>query len=282
MIRRHVRRARHGATEGRQPERRPNAGSLAPVGTRQCDRCCAVIPSGYDQELEEALPRILLAPGEQLINVCTTYIANFASNGKNVTYQGSTKTELALTTINLRWFTWRTQQVKTGFLAHADHLIPEIGTESSIALSKITTVKSSQGPLAREVDKAFNRLFGFKVGPCTFFTVNWQGGFLEVFSPFDAFPVLVKNMGLALSGSALSSNTHSVAEAIERLAALKNEGVLTDEEFDRAKAGFVGSSVEQVESSASLLRQLHALRQGGVLTESEFNVKKWDILSHPH
>ena len=74
---------------------------------------------------------------------------------------------------------------------------------------------------------------------------------------------------------------HQVAGAVTLLADLCSYGLITDEEFECAKSGFVGRSVEATETSASLICQLAALRDAGILTESEFGIKKWDILSRP-
>jgi hypothetical protein len=67
---------------------------------------------------------------------------------------------------------------------------------------------------------------------------------------------------------------HQVAGAVTRLAALCSDGLITDEESERARSGFVGRSVEATETSAGLIRQLAALRDAGILTESEFGIKK--------
>jgi hypothetical protein len=70
-----------------------------------------------------------------------------------------------------------------------------------------------------------------------------------------------------------------VADELGKLAALKEEGILTDEEFQRSKALFVGATPDQQSEALDLLRQLHALQRSGVLSEMEFNMKKWDVLS---
>jgi Short C-terminal domain len=72
-----------------------------------------------------------------------------------------------------------------------------------------------------------------------------------------------------------------VADELSKLAALKEEGILTDEEFQRSKALFVGATPDQQSEALDLLRQLHALQRSGVLSEMEFNMKKWDVLSRP-
>ena len=70
-----------------------------------------------------------------------------------------------------------------------------------------------------------------------------------------------------------------VADELSKLAALRDEGVLNDDEFQRSKALFVGSTPDQQSEALDLLRQLHSLQRSGVLSEMEFNMKKWDVLS---
>jgi hypothetical protein len=106
-----------------------------------------------------------------------------------------------------------------------------------------------------------------------------NGDLVEVASPFVEFEALVTNIDAAKSGALVVKNTTAAADALDQLVPLLNDGILTQEEFDRAKDGFLGATVEVRESSVGLLRQLHSLHKSGVLTESEFNLKKWDILS---
>ncbi|CAN5590712.1 hypothetical protein BH10ACT2_BH10ACT2_28490 [soil metagenome] len=70
-----------------------------------------------------------------------------------------------------------------------------------------------------------------------------------------------------------------VADELSKLAVLRDEGILTDDEFQRSKALFVGATPDQQSEALNLLRQLHALQRSGVLSEMEFNMKKWDVLS---
>jgi len=72
----------------------------------------------------------------------------------------------------------------------------------------------------------------------------------------------------------------SMADELQKLAQLTKEGILSAEEYDRAKNRLIGVSPSQVDEATKLLRQLHELRVQGVLSESEFNMKKWDVLSH--
>jgi hypothetical protein len=70
-----------------------------------------------------------------------------------------------------------------------------------------------------------------------------------------------------------------VADELGKLSALKAEGILSDEEFQRAKELFIGATPDQQTDALELLRQLHALKRSGVLSEMEFNMKKRDVLA---
>jgi hypothetical protein len=72
-----------------------------------------------------------------------------------------------------------------------------------------------------------------------------------------------------------------MAAELSKLAELKAEGILSEEEFQRAKELFVGATPDQQTEALDLLRQLHALQRSGVLSEMEFNMKKWEVLSRP-
>lgn len=122
-------------------------------------------------------------------------------------------------------------------------------------------------------------MFGTDVGEVSGVNVQFPNGVFDVASPYNEFAALIKKLESMLAGAAIATQVTSASDAISKLAILKSEGIISEEEFERSKAGFMGSPVEVVETSASLLRQLHSLYKTGVLTESEFNMKKWDILS---
>lgn len=69
------------------------------------------------------------------------------------------------------------------------------------------------------------------------------------------------------------------ANQIEALSDLMQAGVLSPDEFRRAKANIIGKPPSQVDEATKLLAQLYQLYKQGVLTQSEYNIKKWDILS---
>lgn len=70
-----------------------------------------------------------------------------------------------------------------------------------------------------------------------------------------------------------------IAQEIGKLGQLFLQGVLTAEEFERAKSLFLGAPPDKAAAAVDLLRNLNALKQQGVLSESEFNAKKWEVLS---
>jgi len=71
----------------------------------------------------------------------------------------------------------------------------------------------------------------------------------------------------------------SAAAEIRKLTGLLDEGILTPEEWQSAKAQLVGLKQNQVDEAVKLLRALHELVKMGGLSEAEYNMKKWDILS---
>lgn len=77
----------------------------------------------------------------------------------------------------------------------------------------------------------------------------------------------------------LSVESVSLADEFEKLAQLAKDGVLSEDEFKKAKQAYLGKSPDARDLAVSNLRQLHALCKSGVLTEGEFRLKKWEILS---
>jgi hypothetical protein len=71
----------------------------------------------------------------------------------------------------------------------------------------------------------------------------------------------------------------TVADGLTQLAALKDRGLLSEEEWATAKAMYLGKQSDHRASDVRLLEQLHDLYEAGGLSESEFNAKKWEILA---
>jgi hypothetical protein len=78
---------------------------------------------------------------------------------------------------------------------------------------------------------------------------------------------------------ASSASDSDPASELERLASLASDGLLTQDEWTRAKDLYLGKPPDVREEALRLLRTLHELHRDGVLSEAEFNMKKWDVLS---
>ncbi|HEY1117314.1 MAG TPA: SHOCT domain-containing protein, partial [Acidimicrobiales bacterium] len=70
----------------------------------------------------------------------------------------------------------------------------------------------------------------------------------------------------------------TMADGLTRLADLKDRGLLSDDEWQRAKALYLGKAPDHRAGDAQLLDDLYDLHLAGGLSESEFNAKKWEIL----
>lgn len=232
-----------------------------------------------------------LSPGEQLVSFadCFEPMWWIPDDGSAWTCTGGTWYFLALTNINIRQGTWMFTQHKKGiFKPITTAPIPEIHTMSAIALDDVVRTTDSKMHINWMVARHMQPLLagaGIELpnnsGPlCVQLELTLiSGAGIEGFSPFVEIGQLVKDIDAAKSGALVVKNTTAAADALDQLVPLLNDGILTQEEFDRAKDGFLGATVEVRESSVGLLRQLHSLHKSGVLTESEFNLKKWDILS---
>jgi hypothetical protein len=73
----------------------------------------------------------------------------------------------------------------------------------------------------------------------------------------------------------------SLAEQLEKLAALKQSGILSEQDWERAKDLFLGAPRPKQQEAVKMLKSIYDLHKAGVLSEGEFNMKKWDILSRP-
>ena len=76
-----------------------------------------------------------------------------------------------------------------------------------------------------------------------------------------------------------TGNSGNVATQIEQLGNLHKQGVITQEEFNRGKALFLGNPPDIAAQTLNILDGLHKLKANGALSESEYNVKKWELLS---
>jgi hypothetical protein len=189
---------------------------------------------------------------------------------------------LALTTIRLVVFEWRTEQVVGWFRGRTVHH-PEVTGRVGIPLATITTHRIALDAADYETRRELERDLDTKddLSDIVTLSITADGESLGISSPFDSLLPLAEQLEATLAGAALADRTATLADSLAALARLHADGILTDDELAQAKAGFVGARIEIVESSASLLRQLADLHRAGVLTDSEFRTKKWDILSRP-
>jgi hypothetical protein len=70
-----------------------------------------------------------------------------------------------------------------------------------------------------------------------------------------------------------------MADELKKLYDLAVQGAITDNEWERAKAMYLGKERDAKQESIRLLAQLFDLHKSGVMSQSEFNTMKWDVLS---
>ena len=71
----------------------------------------------------------------------------------------------------------------------------------------------------------------------------------------------------------------SVADELGKLAALRDAGIISSDDWERAKDLYLGKRPDERAEVIEQLKKLYDLRRDGVLSEAEFNIKKWDMLS---
>jgi len=257
-----------------------------------------------------------LAPGEELLNFSDIlrYSVKNYDDGSSVidnVWWGV----VVLTNVNLRIPEWDLEVVnkgfsltataRSGFKKQSFAFIPKIHSVFTLAINDIKSFSYREDLAAHALVKLLCSFepchFGFpnesssgnqlKLRPKDFtsmrfffselMTIHRSGPEDDAYfaSPFREFAELIKNFEAVKSGTYLAANASNAANALDQLAPLLKDGVITQEEFDRAKDGFLGTSVEIQTNSIDSIRQLHALHKSGVLSEMEFNMKKWDILS---
>ncbi len=247
-----------------------------------------MIKNPYSQkEFRDAIVSSL-SPGEQLHSFEDCLQVLYGSDEWGNPFVGGAQwLFLALTNINIRQGGWIFDSHKTGWFKPTTFSArPEIEHTSMVPIGDIVSITHTKSPVHFNVSAGISARLGEAYWPrnssleCAFLTLSFSNSTsIDVLSPFVEFEELIKNISAAKSGALVVQNTMAAADALDQLVPLLNDGILTQEEFDRAKEGFLGATVEVRESSVSLLRQLHSLHKSGVLTESEFNLKKWDILS---
>ena len=244
-----------------------------------------------------------LAPGEELVALSDILSFSWYSDGWGEHLGDVGCGFMAVTNINLRFGQWKEQVTKTGFLKREFAFLPEVQNMVTWNHGSVTSLSHTEHGVR---EHRFGAELQWKLGALdpsvyggstpdfnsmanmNFTWVNLQlsnragpedDGFF--FAPFKEFREVVSNFEALKAGTFLAANASSAANALDRLRPLLQDGIITQEEFDRAKDGFLGSPVETQSSAVDSLRQLHSLHNSGILTESEFNMKKWDILSKP-
>lgn len=240
-----------------------------------------IAEASLGDEFVDAIRRSL-SPSETLAaqSQCYTEIWRERPNG-TPQFFGFEWEHAALTNANLRFIKFQQRKVKTGFLSSRIDMIPEVASMQVVPIPQIVAVEVRQYTPARLPYRTLNRTFKGDVAPVMQVILTTAAGQWSTSSPFLEFQALVNALQSTITGSTLAHQSTSMVDAVSKMAQLRDAGLLTDDEFDRAKAGFIGRNVEVAESSAALIRQLAQLRDAGVLTDAEFRIKKWDILSRP-
>lgn len=114
------------------------------------------------------------------------------------------------------------------------------------------------------------------------FSINFSTGSLVGYTEKeeDAYQ-LQQAVDQILQKQRMSVNRGSLnlSQEIEQLNRLMEDGLISKDEFARAKELFLGKPKDDRDNVVKLLRNLYVLYKTDVLSESEFNMKKWDILS---
>ena len=91
--------------------------------------------------------------------------------------------------------------------------------------------------------------------------------------------VLERAVAATQSSGGAGGSTASMADELAKLSDLAAQGVLSHDDWERAKQLYLGKPPDRRAGDTQLLSQLHDLYRAGALSESEFNSKKWEILS---
>ena len=75
------------------------------------------------------------------------------------------------------------------------------------------------------------------------------------------------------------SRSVNIAAQLAELDELCKKGVISQVEFERGKALFLGNPPDISTQTLNILDGLHKLKMSGALSESEYNTKKWELLS---
>lgn len=263
------------------------------------------VPSDFAKAIQDYLPAGELVRATSESFICQPHYLTVKSKKGNPTQQKvdrvSDTVVLAVTNVALRLFSFRLVEVlsqqqedrKQRYLARGmseekatkkargiNRLlslapIPEVSRVTSYQISDISSIRYSE----EEPTEHVKNWWKSPVARVGVLTISCRGETIVVHSLFSSIVEVFRSLEAAKSGAAIASTITSVEESISRLKALLDEGVLTGEEFDRAKNALIGKAADVPESAATSLRQLNNLFLSGVLTEAEYRAKKFDVLA---
>jgi hypothetical protein len=192
-----------------------------------------------------------LYPGETMIALCT-----FFASGTSTFVKGKPARLLSLTEGNLRYMqpNWSGR----GF--------ERVETRALDRVASFTTSYVKNFPLIPDQHVL---------------ELRWEGERLpeRLASPYREAREFITTFKDVIARRQSRSSGGTAAEELERLAKLRAEGILSDDEWDRAKSLYLGRPPQQQDEALRMLRNLHEMMKSGVLSESEFRTKKWELLS---
>lgn len=151
----------------------------------------------------------------------------------------------------------------------------QVTKDSALVLNSAISLRAISAITTAEL----KTIFGERELTLIFYWEGLKEDIVTASAWFDEGKVFTEKFKEAVAKKEVASSSASVVDELQKLAQLTKEGILSQEEYDRAKNRLIGVSSSQVDEATKLLRQLHVLRVQGVLSESEFNMKKWDVLS---
>jgi hypothetical protein len=178
--------------------------------------------------------------------------------------------------------TWVTVVVTNRHLVFlAPQETDEFSTDVSVPIRSITAITSSEndpkpyklGVVKGSAEYLANKNKYFRL------QIRWEGNHVALETPYAEGKHLAQELKRMSSAVQQGTATPTVADQLERLAQLTKEGILSADEWIRAKEMFLGRPVDKRDNAIRMLRSLHELYRTGALSQSEFNTKKWDILS---
>ena len=89
---------------------------------------------------------------------------------------------------------------------------------------------------------------------------------------------LANDLATLLPATVHASSSVNVATQLAELDKLCKRGIITQAEFKRGKALFLGNPPDVAAQTLNVLDSLHKLKMNGALSESEYNIKKWELL----